>query len=139
LQRQETYLLDLEIREDGGLRLFCGRASDALGPLRDIECAFESLILGLTKRLVLAAATIAETAVYFGQWDFGVAVTGLRDLISWRLMQRIGWERPPFSEENHRETVRVTYERLVKDPDSIVEELTGQLNRALGGLAPIPN
>jgi hypothetical protein len=137
-QRQETYLLDLEIRENGSLRLFCGRASDALGALNNIECAFESLILGLTKRLVLAAATVADVAVYFGQWDFGVAVTGLRDLISWRLMQRIGWERPPFSEEEYRETVRLTYERLVKDPDSIVEELTGQLNRALGGAAPIP-
>jgi Putative DNA-binding domain len=137
-QRQETHLLDLEIREDGGLRLFCGHASDTAGPLNNIECALEPLILGLTKRLVLTAATVAEATVYFGQWDFGLAVTGLRDAVSWLLMQRIGWERTPFSDEDYRETVRVTYERLVKDPDSIVEELTGQLNRALGGSAPIP-
>jgi hypothetical protein len=96
------------------------------------------LILGLTKRLVLTAATVAEATVYFGQWDFGVAVTGLRDLVSWLLIQHIGWERTPFSDEDYRETARVTYERLVKDPDSIVEELTGPLNRALGGSAPIP-
>jgi hypothetical protein len=34
--------------------------------------------------------------------------------------------------------VRATYERIVKDPDSIVADLTGRLNRALGGSAPIP-
>jgi hypothetical protein len=137
-QRQEPRLLDLEIREDGGLRLFCGHASDTAGSLNNIQCAFEPLILGLTKRLVLTAATVAEATVYLGQWDFGVAVTGLRDLVSWLLMQHIGWERTPFSDEDYRETARVTYERLVKDPDSIVEELTGPLNRALGGSAPIP-
>ena len=137
-QRQETHLLDLEIREDGGLRLFCGHVSDTAGPLNNIECALEPLILGLTKRLVLTAATVAEATVYFGQWDFGLAVTGLRDAVSLLLMQRIGWERTPFSDEDYREMVRVSYERLVKDPDSIVEELTGQLNRALGGSAPIP-
>jgi hypothetical protein len=32
----------------------------------------------------------------------------------------------------------VTNERLVKEPDSIVIDLTGRLNRALGGSAPIP-
>src|SRR5213078_2192897 len=73
----EGRLLDLEIGEDGGLRLFCGRASAELGASysgRDaIESVFESLILGLTKRLVLIAAVVAETADYLGQWDLGIA------------------------------------------------------------------
>jgi hypothetical protein len=136
---QETHLLDLEIREDGGLRLFCGRASDNPHYSSvDFDCVFETLILGLTKRLVLAAATVADATVYLGQWDLGVAVTGIRGLVSWRLMRHIGAERTPYSDEDYRETVRVSYERLVKDSDSIVEELTGRLNRALGGSAPVP-
>jgi hypothetical protein len=136
-QHQEKRLLDLEIREDGGLRLFCGRASDTFGP-SSIECVIEGVILGLTKRLVLAAAAVAEATAYFGQWDLGVAVTGLRDLISLRLIQTGGEDPTPFSEDEYRETTRVTYERLTKDPDGIVEELTGQLNRALGGSSPVP-
>jgi hypothetical protein len=44
----------------------------------------------------------------------------------------------PFSENEYRETVRATYERVVKDPDGIVADLTGRLNRGLGGSAPIP-
>ena len=53
-----------------------------------------------------------------------------------------GWRdlgAEPFSENDYRQTVRVTYERLVKEPDSIVEDLTGRLNRALGGSAPVPH
>jgi hypothetical protein len=140
----EKRLLDLEIGEDGSLRLFCGRASDTLGSSYSgkdaTESVIESLILGLTKRLVLIAATVAETADHLGSWDFGLAVTSLLGLPSWRLVQRGDlWAATPFSEGDYRETVRVTYERLVKDPDAIVEVLTGRLNRALGGSAPIPS
>jgi hypothetical protein len=102
------------------------------------ESVFESLVLGLTKRLVLIAATVADAADYLGSWDFGIAVVGLSGLVSCRLVQQGDRQAAPYSEEDYRHTVRVTYERLVKDPDSIVEDLTGQLNRALGGSAPIP-
>jgi hypothetical protein len=37
----------------------------------------------------------------------------------------------PFSENEYRETVRATY-------DGIVADLTGRLNRGLGGSAPVP-
>jgi hypothetical protein len=140
----EKRLLDLEIGEDGSLRLFCGRASDRLGASYTgadaTESVFESLILGLTKRLVLIATTVADTTDYLGSWDFGIAVVGLSGLVSWRLVQRgDAWAATPFSEDDYRQTVRVTYERLVKDLDSVVEDLTGRLNRALGGSALIPS
>jgi hypothetical protein len=133
----EKRLLDLEVNEDGGLRLFCGRASDTLRD--DVECVIEGLVIGLTKRLVLVAGTIAATTDWLGSWDFGIAVTGLRGLVSLRLVQHgQDWPAAPFSEEEYRETGRATYERVVKDPDGIVTDLTGRLNRALGGSAPIP-
>jgi hypothetical protein len=132
----ENRLLDLEINEDGGLRLFCGRASDTL---RNVDYVIDGLVIGLTKRLVLVAETIANAAGWLGSWDFGVAVTGLRGRTSLRLAQHgQDYLAAPFSEEEYRETVRATYERVVKDPDSIVADLTGRLNRALGGSAPIP-
>ena len=133
----ERYLLDLEVNEDGGLRLFCGKASDTIRG--GVECVIDGLIIGLTKRLVLIAETIVATTGWLGSWDFGIAVTGLRGLLSMRLIQQ-GQEylAAPFSEEGYRETVRATGERVVKDADGIVAELTGRLNRALGGLAPAP-
>jgi hypothetical protein len=88
----------------------------------------------------MIAATVAETADYLGAWDFGIAVTNLPGRRSWRMVQGGDlYEATPFSEGDYRQTVRATYERLVKEPDSVVEALTGRLNRALGGLAPIPH
>ena len=132
----EKNLLDLEVNEDGGLRLFCGRASDTM---RNVDYVIDGLILGLTKRIVLIAETIASTKDWLGSWDFSIAVTGLHGLTSLRLAQH-GQEylAAPYSEPDYRETVRATYERVVKDSDSIVADLTGRLNRALGGSAPIP-
>jgi hypothetical protein len=133
----EKNLLDLEVNEDGGLRLFCGRASDTL---RGVEYVIDGLVIGLTKRLILIAETVANSTDWLGSWDFGVAVTGLRGLTSLHLAQHgQEWLAAPFSEDEFRETVRTTYERVVKDPDAIVSDLTGRLNRALGGSAPIPH
>ncbi len=132
----EKNLLDLEVNEDGGLRLFCGRAS---ATMRNVEYVIDGLVIGLTKRIVLVAETIATTTDWLGSWDFGVAVTGLHGLTSMRLAQHAQeYLAPQFSEAEYRETVRATYERVVKDPDAIVADLTGRLNRALGGSAPIP-
>jgi len=134
----EPRLLDLEINEDGGVRLFCARASDSRQTnIGQSEFANEAVILGLTMRMVLIASVIAETTRYLGSWDFGIAITRLRGCQSDRLRQE-GWEGTPFSEDDYRHSMRVTNERLVKEPDSIVEDLTGRLNRALGGSAPVP-
>jgi hypothetical protein len=138
----EKRVLDVEVYEDGGVRLFCGRASDAIPTAsgeQPVESVIDVLIMGLTKRLVLVTKVVADTANYLGSWDLGVAVTRLRGLQSYTLL-RAGqeWAAPPFSEDDYRQTVRVTYERLTGDPDAVVEDLTGQLNRALGGAVKVP-
>jgi hypothetical protein len=140
-EHRETSVLDLEVREDGGLRLFCGGASTthpryATEPL---EVAMELVILGLTKRLVVAAATVAETADFLGSWDLGIAVIGLGGLWSSRIVASgRTWEAAPYSEREYRQATRATDERLAQEPDSVVEQLTGRLNRGLGGAAEIP-
>jgi hypothetical protein len=132
----EGDLLDLEVNEDGGVRLFCGRASDNL---RGVEYVLDGLIIGLTKRLVLVAEAVATTTGWLGSWDFGIAVTGLRGRTSWALAKHHqDYLAAPFSEDDYREMVRTTGERVVKDPDGIVTDLTGRLNRGLGESAPIP-
>jgi hypothetical protein len=132
----EGKLLDLEVNEDGGLRLFCGRASDTM---RNAEYVNDGLVTGLVKRIVLIAETIATTTGWLGSWDFGVGVTGLQGHTSVRLAQHgQDYLAPQFSEDDYRETLRATGERIVKDADGIVGDLTGRLNRALGGSAPIP-
>jgi hypothetical protein len=139
-EHRETSVLDLEVREDGGLRLFCGGASTTLRRFAEpLEIAMETVIVGLTKRLVVVAATVADTADFLGSWDLGVAIIGLGGLWSSRLVASgQTWGAVPFSESEYRQTARVSGERLGQGPDSIVEELTGRLNRGLEGAVEIP-
>jgi len=130
----EISLLDLEVREDGGLRLFCGGASHTLNRFdKPLEIAMEMVILGLTKRLVMAATTIADSVEFSGSWDLGIAIIGLGGLWSSRLVAGGSWDVTPFSDVDYRQTTRATQERLTQAPDLVVEELTGRLDRALAG------
>lgn len=130
---RETGLLDLEVREDGGLRLVCGGASRPMSPAIDpLEIVMDLVIVGLTKRLVIAAATVAETADFSGGWDLGITVIGLSGLRRHR-GGSFDWDAAPYSEDDYRQTTRATYEQLTQQPASVVEELTGRLHRGLGG------
>jgi hypothetical protein len=46
-------------------------------------------------------------------------------------------KRAVLSEDDYRQTMRVTYERP-GDPDAVAECFTGQVNRALGGTVRVP-
>jgi hypothetical protein len=132
-ERRETSVLDLEVREDGGLRLFCGGASRPLNPaLNTLDIVMDLVVVGLTKRLVMAAATVGDTAGFLGSWDLGITVVGLRGLRRSR-GENFDWDAAPYSEDDYRETTRVTHEQLTQQPDSVVQDLTGRLHRGLGG------
>lgn len=130
---RETSLLDLEVREDGGLRLVCGGASRALNPaVNPLDIVMDLVIVGLTKRLVMAAVTVAEAADFSGGWNLGIAVIGLGGL----RRHRVGVfdsDAVPYSDDDYRQTTRATHERLTQQPDLVVDELTGRLHRGLGG------
>ena len=103
--------------------------SPAIDPL---EIVMDLVIVGLTKRLVIAAATVAETADFSGGWDLGITVIGLSGLRRHR-GGSFDWDAAPYSEDDYRQTTRATYEQLTQQPASVVEELTGRLHRGLGG------
>ncbi len=73
---KESDLLDLEIRDDGGVRLFCGRASFEW-PNERGNFIFEHLIVTLARRTVRAAAAVAEKADFLGEWGLGLAIRGI--------------------------------------------------------------
>lgn len=129
--RDGTTTLDLEIHEDGILRLRAGPLDYAVeggrGPVNDIA------INGLVKRVVLAAAAIGATCNHFGSWDFAVTVMALMNRRAESTRRRLAVEMPPYSEEVYVETITATYEEIAADPDSVVGRLLGRLNRAFGG------
>ncbi len=134
----ETSLLELEVREDGGLRLFCGRASDMVD---DGRVAFEALIAGLTLRVLVAAAEVIASTRYGGSWDLGMSVTNLRGCRSYLVHGTFGFRSldVPYSADSYEQVIRVDGEVLTARPLSALESLYGRLHRGLsGGAKAIP-
>jgi hypothetical protein len=125
---RESSLLDIELDEDGTLRLFCGRATENQPSGRVV---FEVLIAGLTRRVLVAAAVVAKQGGYLGPWVVGLAVTNLRGAVSYYATQNIVGQAFPYSEDGYRATTEVSFDALQGDPDRVVDQLFGRLNRAL--------
>ncbi|MGH7483696.1 MAG: hypothetical protein ACRELV_16230, partial [Longimicrobiales bacterium] len=137
---REANLIELEVDEDGALRLFCGRASDS--PLGDgTRWAIEPLMPGLTWRVLHLAATIADEASYLGNWDLGVALTNARGIASHELGQRTFRSAAiPYAEDEYRAATQATYAELAGNRYAVLERLLGRLNRALNDdVLPLPD
>lgn len=136
----EDSLLELEIDEDGALRLFCGRASDTNSG-SDTRWTFEVLLAGLTWQVIRAAAVIAAKTDYFGNWDFGVALTNARGIASHAASQRMHFADPyPYGADDFRATTQATYAELTDYRARIIVRLLGRLNRALNDdTIPLPD
>ena len=133
LPATENQLLDLEVRDNGGLRLFCGRASfewSALG-----QVIFDLLIAILTRRMVRAATAVSEKADFQGEWHFGLAIRGI---------EGASISRGPFGGLNPRrldsydETATASFDELETSPDDIARRLLARFFRAFGYLDQIP-
>jgi hypothetical protein len=138
-EAQEDDYFEVELHENGGIRLFCSRASDTRGPDTRDKLAFETLIGGLTLRTMLISRVVSEACGHFGSWDFGLGVTNLRGAVSWKVTQRFLGSAVPFSSDEYLRVTRATLDDVIADPGAVTARLFGKLNRALnGGDIPVP-
>ena len=133
IEERETWyeggLIELEVDEDGSLRLFCGRASD-YKMSSDVRWAIEEVITGLTWSVLRAAAVIADTTDHFGNWEFAVAITHAEGMASHAASAN--WRDPyPFGAEDYRTMTVGTYAEITEHRQQVIERLLGRLNRAL--------
>jgi hypothetical protein len=134
----ENYGIEIEIGDDGSIRLFCSRASDHFKEARVI---FEVIIGGLVRRVVDLAAVISNDTGFVGDWEIGVALTRLQGAVSHFRLDN-WWvnaaECEPYPEFGYERVWRGSTADLGV-PDPIVTRLIGRLNRALNnGACPMP-
>jgi hypothetical protein len=139
---REQSLLELVIREDGGIRLICGRGTDAFpraGILleeRPPMAIITMLVLGLTHCVAALAGHLAdEYAAYQGQWQLGVRMDRLRGAVPLDLLQGGNpLYRPgnPYSREEYEKVTSASTEELINAPHAVAERLLAQLLRGLG-------
>jgi hypothetical protein len=142
--RGEQTLLELVLREDGGVRLTCGRGTDAFPragfppPDQPPMAVIATLVLGLAHSVAALAGRLAdEHAAYQGQWRLGIRMDRLRGAVPLDLLQGDPLGRPgnPYSRDEYERATSVPTEELVNAPHAVVERLVAPLLRGLG-IAP---
>jgi hypothetical protein len=106
---REDHLIDIEIREDGGVRFFSGRATDRRS---DRDVILEAVIATAVLRTIQAATAIADSTGYFGNWHLGVAANGLHGRVSHAATERMFGDGSAYSEDLYRRTGTFGYDDL---------------------------
>jgi hypothetical protein len=142
----ERDVLELEVDEDGSLRLFAGAGSDVVPPQgvptlpsEPQRWIWENLIAGLTWRVLRAAEAVAQETGYVGGWDIGVALTNAHGVASFPYGQTtIGGAKLaradvkiPFAATDYRAVTEATYPEMTENRYAVMQRLLGRLNRAL--------
>lgn len=129
----ERQLLDFEIRDDGGIRLFCGRASSQISDSDRRVAA--GLIATLTQRVLQGAVAVSDKAAYQGAWMFGLALRGPGPIALQGGALRGYVERHV---EPYEETALASIDDLRFRRDEIARSLLQRFYRAFGFLDQVP-
>jgi hypothetical protein len=141
---REQTLLELVIREDGGIRLTCGKGTSVfpgpglLPPDRPAMVIIAMLVLGLTHSVAALAGRLAdEYAAYQGQWRLGIRMDRLHGAVPLDLPQGHPFHRVghPYTRDEYERVISASTENLVNAPHAVAERLVAPLLRGLG-IAP---
>ncbi|MEV0581139.1 ATP-binding protein [Streptomyces sp. NPDC050392] len=124
--------IELHIREDGGLRLYSSRLSDATKESEQQIIAAAAVVK--TRRLLALIEAAAKEGGYFGNWAVAVGATrlkGRRAHVSGGSDFGFG-PTARYDEDTYTETTTITWAELTATPGAIALRLTGPLLRALG-------
>jgi hypothetical protein len=138
--RHEEGLLELVIREDGGIRLTCGRGTGLYGgavlpvPGKPPLGVLPLLVVGLTYAGAALAGRLADQyAAYQGQWRVGLRMDRLRGVVpADRLAYGSFGPGNPYSREEYEHVTSATTEELVNAPEVVAERVVERLLRGLG-------
>lgn len=125
---REDHLIDIELREDGGVRFFSGRATDQR---QDREVILEAVIATAMLRTIQAAAAVAVTSNYYGNWHLGVAVNGLHGRVSHAATENMFSDGSAYSEDVYRRAATFTFNDITAVTPALTK-LVAPLLRGLG-------
>lgn len=121
--------LDLHLREDGEVRLFCGRAADTRG---DDLMLMDLLIAEHCVRCLFLSGNLYHSAGHYGTVDVGVAVTGIEGAkpLSNDSSNRFFTADHSLEQDQYHRTMRCHAPTLFKNAKGVAADLVGPLLRA---------
>ena len=140
---RENSLLELTVREDGGVALLCGAGTlqqpSGWGPLGGdhhppvFRVVSGELVLGLVHGTVALAADLADQhSGYQGQWQIGLRLTGLARAFAQEYVREGDTEDvQPYNRDTYQRTTTAHTVELTDHAASITERLVAPLLRGL--------
>ncbi len=125
----EDRTIELEIAEDGTIRLMSGRAG---APHSAGRFVFEEAPLGHTYQMVALAREISREVGFLGSWDFAVGLNGLRGASSYMIYGLHQSHGPIYTSDEYLQATRCTNEEIEANIGGVVARLLGRFVRALG-------
>lgn len=127
-ERYSESAIELELSEDGVIRLMTTRFSDEMDGQ---ESVFAVMLPVLVRRALAIVAAVGDHAGYQGPWMLGVGATGLAGLYAHTYD---GSHTPRLGQDNedYRTTTTASYVEVRETPGTVSSRLCGRLLRALG-------
>lgn len=127
--RTEENAVDIEFREDGGIRVFMGRMTPTWGQGPAIVA--DGLAVAYARRVVTWAVEYGELFNYSGAWGLGIAANGLQGLSS-SLTRERHYDGPVYDRDTYRSITTATRQDMTLTPWQVADRLVGRLVRGLG-------
>ncbi|MFD8026777.1 helix-turn-helix domain-containing protein [Streptomyces lavendulae] len=127
--RQTMRAIELQVGDDGGLRIYSSRLSDEVNGQQQI---FAAAPVVKTRRLLALVVAAAEEAGYFGNWALAVGANRLKGKGAYNSNYGMFGPNAQYDADIYAETTTATWAELTTTPGAITRRLTGSLLRALG-------
>lgn len=122
-------ILEVELTEDGLVRIFNSRLSDEVqGTQRILGPTLPQMV----RQAVNLAGLVASATGYGGGWNLGVLATGIAGVQLWPTSNSF-WEPPgyPRDRDTYRRTTSAHSSEIQQQPGSVTNRLVGQYLRVL--------
>ncbi|GAA1995188.1 ATP-binding protein [Catenulispora subtropica] len=120
--------IELQLFENGGLRLFFTRFSDCWRD--DEQFIWDAAAVALTRRFLAVVTAVAEEGGYIGNWSLAIGATGLRGLRAVPDESRFE-NSARYDRDEYRQATATTWAELNDSPGAIANRLLGAMLRAL--------
>ncbi|WP_432030044.1 hypothetical protein [Streptomyces sp. 1222.5] len=129
-------VIEVQLLEDGGLRLFMTRLSDTLSDRRAADGDAEQVLFDagaviLTRHMLELIRLVAEDVGYHGNWAVAVGASRLRGRRRYT-GQSLFASNHRYSADTYEESTGTTLAELQEAPGPVARRLLGPLLRSLG-------
>ncbi|WP_170290547.1 AlbA family DNA-binding domain-containing protein [Kitasatospora atroaurantiaca] len=126
----DEHVVELQVLEDGGLRLYFTRFSD---DSEGEQMLFPAVAVSLTRRLLQLTLAAADEAAYRGGWSLAVGATRLGGRRPWVSNRWSSWgETTRYTQDSYAQPTSAAWAEINESPAAVANRLVGRLLRGLG-------